>query len=82
MTKCPEPTCKVDVTLTAHLNPRNGKWTILPLEESPGPGDFKVLNSFHEAVDIMENVVGEFPISTREPGSYRTHRPSHFLGGH
>jgi hypothetical protein len=82
------PTCEQPVTLASIENPRNGKWTVLPLD---GPFEtwdiecnFDVLDETHEAVNIMGEVVGEFPvaihISHLSPGAqYRTHPPSHYL---
>ena len=83
------PYCGEEVTLAAVENPRKpDKWTVLPLD---GPFEswstecnFDLLEETHEAVDIMGEVVGEFPIAVRtsmSPGSkYRTHKPSHYLG--
>lgn len=82
MSECPEPTCEVDVILTAHQNPRNGRWTILPLHRvaDDEPGDFHLTTSYHETVNIMGESAGEYPISLHVPGMFRTHHPSHFLG--
>jgi hypothetical protein len=85
MDVCPE--CGREVFLTAVENPRNGKWTVLPLEDASDPeldADFKVLADTHEAVDIMGQVVGEFPVAvyTGERSTetlFRTHNPSHYL---
>lgn len=66
-------------------NPRNGKWTVVPLDIAPvneGEGNFKIdFGQIHEAVDIMNEIVGEFPVGIYSPedGDHRTHPPSHFL---
>jgi len=91
MATCPNPNCNVEVTLAAVKNPRNGKWTVLPLEEHFGfheKADFTLIDETHEAVNIMGEVVGEFPVALYQGemsrlNTYRTHSPSHFLeGGH
>lgn len=85
------PTCGQPVTLAAIENPRNGRWTVLPLDYVPDPtmpADFELVpNATHEAVDLMGEVVGEFPVAMyigQRDGrhEYRTHPPSHYLGGH
>jgi hypothetical protein len=71
------PTCGEPVVLAAVENQRNGKWTVLPLEQVEG--DFTLYDMTHEAVDIMGRVVGEFPVAAQVPGDYQTHHPSHYL---
>lgn len=83
MSKSTCPECGADVELTAVENIRNGKWTILPLnyEDTPG-GDFKILEASHDAVDIMGEYAGTYPIAEYTPGvgNHSTHNPSHYLG--
>lgn len=81
LSNCPK--CGADVELTAVENPRNGKWTILPLDYGDvARGDFKILEATHEAVDIMGEYAGTYPIAEFTPGvgNHRTHNPSHYLG--
>lgn len=84
MTNCPH--CNVEVLMTSIENPRNGKWTALPLDvrpcRVPGHGSFNVdFDSMHNAVDIMGSDLGEFPVATYDQatGIYRAHPPSHYL---
>jgi hypothetical protein len=82
------PSCSQPVVLAAIQNQRNGKWTILPLDKiaDEDTANFVLLDRVHEAVDIMGNVSGPYPVaelvelSTSE--SYRTHPPSHYLEAH
>jgi len=88
MAKCLDSKCDVDVIYAAVENQRNGKWTIVPLEKAEGdtPGDFDLVpNTTHEVVNILGEMVGEYPVATylrdKDPtNNYRTHSPSHFLG--
>lgn len=92
MTNSTCPYCGEEVLLAAIWNQRNDKWTVLPLQgpyESPDTEcDFWIpdMNELHEAVDIMGNVVGEFPVAqyTGMLGTnrWRTHNPSHYLEAH
>ncbi len=84
MSACPK--CGKDIVLATIENPRNGKWTVLPLEYSPDIdeiGEFDLTREVHEAVNIMGEVVGMFPVVEHKKPSgwclYRTHSPSHFL---
>jgi hypothetical protein len=75
--------CNGEYIMTSHQNPRNGKWTALPLEEgSSVSNSFEVSVTNHEAFGIMGDSLGEFPISflVESGGNYRPHNPSHFLG--
>jgi len=77
------PRCKTEVILTAVENPRNNKWTIVPLDSRTyEPGDFTVdFENYHPTVDIMGEDAGDYPIATYVPaeGTHRTHSPSHYL---
>ena len=88
MTNCPK--CGEEILMATIWNQRNDKWTVLPLD---GPfesfdiqADFWIpdMNDLHEAVDILGNVVGEFPVAQlvgmNRTNKWRTHPPSHFLG--
>jgi hypothetical protein len=78
------PKCGAEVYLTSVQNPRNGKWTVLPLDVTPvpdGQGWFTLTDVQQEAVDIMGTVAGTFPVVEYTPstGTLRTHNPSHYL---
>lgn len=75
------PTCGQQVVLATIENKRNGRWTILPLERVPDAGgDFRLTAEDHEAVDIMGEPKGDYPVAIYGEGDFRTHRPSHYLG--
>jgi hypothetical protein len=83
----PCPTCGDPVVYASMLNARNGRWTVLPLEAAFAAdveADFELSGDVHEAVDIMGNVAGVFPVAVYVNSStgnnWRTHPPSHFLG--
>ena len=80
------PTCNKTVVMAAIENPRNGRWTALPLDEAVGIslGQFELLDTVHEAVDILGQPLGHFPVAVYhgEPDShhaYSAHPPSHYL---
>lgn len=85
MSTCPK--CGEEVVLASVHNIRNNKWTIVPLDAAPAPdgqGSFAFrqgMSVLHDAVDIMGEVVGEFPVAEYVPGvgTYKTHNPSHYL---
>lgn len=83
----PCPACSQPVIYATTLNQRNGRWTVLPLEDASAPdveADWELSGDTHEAVDMLGQPVGSYPVAVyvnADVGnSYRTHPPSHFLG--
>ena len=82
---CPE--CGKPVFIAAIENPRNGKWTALPLDELMDfdrKGSFSLSIEQHEAFDILGKSLGEFPVAIYHEKNgvdynYGPHNPSHFL---
>jgi len=88
--KCPR--CDKEILMAAIENPRNGKWTGVPLDEAPHSelGQFEVMEEVlgvHEAFGILGNSLGILPVAiylaepTIEAG-YSAHPPSHYLEAH
>jgi hypothetical protein len=78
--KCPK--CDEEIIMASVENPRNGKWTLLPLDKTPDAMDSFILSEDeHEAVDILGNSLGNHPIAilVASDGQYGPHSPSHFL---
>lgn len=78
--KCPK--CNAEITMASIFNPRNGKWTALPLDRGKDRTSFVLSEEKTEAFGILGDSLGSFPIATLVApyeGNFTPHPPSHYL---
>jgi hypothetical protein len=78
--RCDE--CDADYFLGATLNPRNHRFSPIPLSMTPNDkGNFRIdwTQEFVNLFDARDIELGQHPVVVYGQGPYRPHNPSHFL---
>lgn len=76
------PKCSCAVVYSAVFNPRNSKYTILPLdlraEPAEGEHRFDLKLDKYETVNLAGEPAGAYYLATPGYGAYTPHAPSHY----